>query len=148
MKSSNLYFKRLGYGKFPYLIIREQSGMYRQIPIHFRLKDPEVQEGVIIHVDDCESYETIESKCDEVLIRILTKKTVLLNQRMNYQHGFIIPDRKLTGCVVFGPGDVIYRSLNGERINTSTSIPWGGTLLTLCDERIEFENGNHYSLGE
>lgn len=144
----NSFYKKLGYGKFPYLIIREQSGMYRQIPIHFRLKDPEVQEGIIINVDDCESYETIESKCDEALIRILTKRTVMLNQRINYQHGFIIPDRKLTGCVVFGPDKVIYRSYGGEIISKSASIPWGGTLLTLCDEKIEFENGNHYSFND
>lgn len=139
------FYTQLGYGQFPYILIREQAGMYRQIPIHFGLENLETKEGVIIKVDDCESHEILETKCDETLIRILTKKPILLNRRINYEQGWIIPNRKLSGCIVFSPDNVIYRSREGELIDSSASIPWGGTLLSLCDERLEFENGNHYT---
>jgi len=145
MTKSVSFFTRLGYGQFPYIIIREQAGMYRQIPIHFGLKNFDTQEGLILQVDDCDSYETLETKCDEALKRIITKKPVLFNRRINYEQGCIIPNRKLSGCVVYSPDNVIYRSFDGEVVNKSGSIPWGGTLLSLCDERIEFEEGNHYT---
>lgn len=93
------FFTRLGYGQFPYIIIREQVGMYRQIPIHFGLNNPDTQEGLILLVDDCDTHETLEDKCDEALKRIITKKPVLFNRRINYEQGCIIPNRKLSGCV-------------------------------------------------
>ena len=139
------FFTRLGYGQFPYIIIREQAGMYRQIPIHFGLFNPNDQEGLILHSDDCDTHETLEAKCDEALKRIITKKPVLFNRRINYEQGCIIPNRKLSGCVVYSPDNVIYRSFDGEIVNKSASVPWGGTLLSMCDERIIFENGNHFT---
>jgi hypothetical protein len=145
MTKSKSFFTRLGYGQFPYIIIREQAGMYRQVPIHFGLENLETKEGVIIRVNDCDSHEILETKCDEALIHILTKQPILLNHRINYDQGCFVPDRKLSGCVVFSPENVIYRSRKGELINKSASIPWGGTLLSLCDERIEFEHGNHFT---
>lgn len=145
MTKSVSFFTRLGYGQFPYIIIREQAGMYRQIPIHFGLNNPDTQEGLILQVDDCDTHETLEDKCDEALKRIITKKPVLFNRRINYEQGCIIPNRKLSGCVVYSPDNVIYRSFDGEVVNKSTSIPWGGTLLSLCDEHIAFEEGNHYT---
>ena len=144
MTKSVSFFTRLGYGQFPYIIIREQAGIYRQIPIHFRLTNPDTQEGIILQVDDCDSHEILETKCDEALKRIITKQPVLFNRRINYEQACIIPNRKLSGCVVYSPDNVIYRSFDGEVINKSASIPWGGTLLSLCDERIEFEEGNHF----
>ena len=145
MTKSVSFFTRLGYGQFPYIIIREREGMYRQIPIHFGLSNPDYQEGLILHVNDCDTHESLEAKCDEALKRIIIKKPVLFNRRINYEQVCIIPNRKLSGCVVYGPDNVIYRSFNGEEVNKSTSIPWGGTLLSLCDERIEFEEGNHFT---
>lgn len=50
MTKSVSFFTRLGYGQFPYIIIREQAGMYRQIPIHFGLNNPNTQEGLILLV--------------------------------------------------------------------------------------------------
>lgn len=144
MTKSVSFFTRLGYGQFPYIIIREQAGMYRQIPIHFGLNDPNTQEGLILLVDDCDTHETLEAKCDEALKRIINKKPVLFNRRINYEQGCIIPNRKLRGCVVYSPDYVIYRSFDGEIESTSSSIPWGGTLISLCDEKIEFEKGNHF----
>jgi len=139
------FYTRLGYGQFPYILIREQAGMYRQIPIHFGLENLESKEGIIIKVDDCDTHESLEARCDEALKRIITKKPALFNRRINYEQGCFIPNRKLSGCVVYSPDNVIYRSFDGEVVNKSASIPWGGTLLSLCDERIEFENGNHYT---
>lgn len=145
MPKSVSFFTRLGYGQFPYIIIREQAGMYRQIPIHFGLNNLHYKEGLILIADDCDTHESLESKCDEALEKIISKKPVLFNRRVNYEQGFIIPNRKLSGCVVYGPDNVIYRSSNGEVVDKSISIPWGGTLLSLCDERIEFEDGNHFT---
>lgn len=144
MTKSVSFFTRLGYGQFPYIIIREQAGMYRQIPIHFGLNNPNTQEGLILLVDDCDTHETLDAKCDEALKRIINKKPVLFNRRINYEQGCIIPNRKLRGCVVYSPDYVIYRSFDGEIESTTSSIPWGGTLISLCDEKIEFEKGNHF----
>lgn len=144
MTKSVSFFTRLGYGQFPYIIIRKQAGMYQQIPIHFGLNNSATQEGIILLVNDCDTHENLEAKCDEALKRILTKKPVLFNKRLNYEQGCFILNQKLSGCVVYSPENVIYRSHDGQLIDNSTSIPWGGTLLSLCDERIEFGNGNHF----
>lgn len=140
------FFTKLGYGRFPYIIIREQSGMYRQIPIHFGLIDVDAQEGLILQAKENDSHESLEAKCDEALKRIITKKPILINRRINYQQACIIPNRNLSGCVVFNADTAIYRSFDGETLSKSASIPWGGTLLSICDEKIEFEGGNHFYL--
>ena len=145
MTKSVSFFTRLGYGQFPYIILREGAGIYRQIPIHFGLNNPDTQEGLILRIDDCDTLESIEIKCDQALKKIINKKPVLFNHRINYEQRFIMSNRKLCGCVVYSPDSVIYRSSNGEVLNKSTSIPWGGTLLSLCNERMEFEEGNHFT---
>jgi hypothetical protein len=49
------FFASKGYGLFPYIIIREMSGMYRQIPIHFSLQELLEREGVLANLSEDES---------------------------------------------------------------------------------------------
>ncbi len=44
------FFASRGYGVFPYIIIREMGGMYRQIPIHFSLQELLEREGVLVNL--------------------------------------------------------------------------------------------------
>ncbi|MGA0402239.1 MAG: hypothetical protein ACO3NA_01225, partial [Flavobacteriaceae bacterium] len=55
-------YNLLGYGKIPYFIIRECSGIYRQIPIHFCEKELQTKDGIYVEVDENDSYECIQEK--------------------------------------------------------------------------------------
>ena len=147
MTKSVSFFTRLGYGQFPYIIIREQAGMYRQIPIHFNNEELNTKDGIYVKLESKDSYENIEFNCVETL------KEFLLQNKSPYSHiksesnWIFIGKNQREGCVVFNPEQAVYLNYQGETINTSNTIPWGGTLISISDHIIQ-SNDRHFNLQE
>jgi hypothetical protein len=118
------------------------SAIYRQFPIHLSYNNPDVQAGVFVSIKSGNSNVLNDQVCIELLLRIINKQPILVSKRFNYEQGFIIPNRNITGCVVFNSNRAIYFS-EGKLVE-KRHIPWGGRLLSLCDEKIEFQNDCHF----
>lgn len=130
------FFTRLGYGQFPYIIIREQVGMYRQIPIHFLKEELNTKEGIYVRVDSRDSHELIEIKCVDALREILIGTLEPLSHYTPESKWVFIGKSTKQGCVVLNPEQAIYVDSNGKKLNTSTGIPSGGTLLSVAGTTI------------
>ena len=139
------FFASKGYGLFPYIIIREMSGMYRQIPIHFSLQELLEREGVLVNLSEDESEDSIEEKCIDDLRRIIKSEPVIIIKRNTEENWIFSGNRKIEGCVVFSPKRAIYLDSGGNIKSESESIPWGGTLVSICGETI-ITNSQHYNL--
>ena len=134
-----LIFKKKGYGKFPYIIMRVQCGIHIQIPIHFIKKDEKVdiinQPGTQIYVDvDTLSKikeEQIASLHDRLIHHTKLIITKVENER-SFRFGF---------CLVEGKEKAYY--FKKSNINFSKSIPTKGKLLTQENEIISW-NHPHY----
>lgn len=141
-KSSN--YNLLGYGKIPYFIIRECSGIYRQIPIHFCKKELQTKDGIYIEVDENDSYERIQEKCLNTLKDLIQDKIAPITQIENKQQWFFIGKPKKEGCLVIDPEKAIYLNSKGQVIAIS-EIPFGGTLISISGDKIRTNEG-HYKL--
>jgi hypothetical protein len=139
------FFASKGYGLFPYIIIREMSGMYRQIPIHFSLQELLEREGVLANLSEDESENSIEEKCLSILRSIIKSEPVITIKRNTEENWIFSSGRKIEGCVVFSPKRAIYLDSGGNIKSDSESIPWGGSLISLCGETI-ITNSQHYNL--
>ncbi|MEY2924555.1 MAG: hypothetical protein RLZZ337_1103 [Bacteroidota bacterium] len=135
----------LGYFQFPYLIIREMCGIYRQVPIHFNSLNVSNKEGLIIHLLGNETHEEIQDKCVESLRKMITSRSVVTVQRESKKKWLFSGLQNKEGCAVFNPSFAIYLSSNGELKRKSKSIPSGGTLLSMCDETLSM-NEPHFTL--
>lgn len=136
-----------GYFTFPYIIIREMTGMYRQIPIHFVLESWRQREGVFIEVSNTNSYEEIESNCISFLLRILNNDSILIRSSQNVVEYNFNQDFNKEGCVVFAPNTAVYINNNLEVMDSQTiPIPSGGLLLSV-DGSIIREGNKHYNFG-
>ena len=139
------FFASKGYGVFPYIIIREMSGMYRQIPIHFSLQELLFKEGVLVNQTEVEREVCIEGKCISTLKRIIKSESVITFKQNAERNWIFSGDRKIEGCVVFSPKRAIYLDSIGNIKSVSESIPWGGSLVSMCGETIITSN-QHYNL--
>lgn len=139
------FFASKGYGVFPYIIIREMSGMYRQIPIHLSIKELLEREGLLVNLSEDESEDSIEEKCIDDLRRIIKSEPVIIIKRNTEENWIFSSNRKIEGCVVFSPKRAIYLDSEGNIKSESESIPSGGSLISLCDETI-ITNSQHYNL--
>ena len=139
------FFASRGYGVFPYIIIREMSGMYRQIPIHFSLQELLEREGVLVNLYDEEGDDTTKEKCLSILRSIIKSEPVITIKRNTEENCIFSSVRKIEGCVVFSPKRAIYLDSGGNIKSESESIPWGGRLISLCGETI-ITNSQHYNL--
>ena len=134
-----LIFKKKGYGKFPYIIMQVECGIYIQIPIHFIKKDEKVdiinQPGTQIYVDEDtlskSKEEQIASLHDCLIQHTKLIKTLVENER-NFPFGY---------CLVEGKEKAYY--LKKGNIKFSKSIPTKGKLLTQENEIISW-NHPHY----
>lgn len=126
-----------GYGNFPYVILKVGHALYMQIPIHFNKKN------------DLLNYPgTHINNIDEVDLEVYQhNKLSSLHQRIiehcQWMKNKIETDRGKTVkmCLVEGL-DVSYY-FEGDKIDFSTSIPGGGTLLTQ-DYKVIGMNVKHY----
>ena len=139
MNTTQLRYLEKGYGAFPYFIIRITSGLYKQIPIHFKQSELSSKEGVFVAIDEGSSFEEVESRCLNTLVKILDGDTDLISSGDFNLRG------NLTGCLVLEPERAVYLGLNREV--TEGSIPWGGTLVSMNNEFLKFPLSNHYFLG-
>ena len=139
------FFASKGYGLFPYIIIREMSGMYRQIPIHFSLEEILEREGVLVNQFEDESDDNVEEKCIDALRRVIKSEPLITIKRNTEENWIFSGDRKIEGCVVFSPKRAIYLDSGGNIKSESESIPWGGTLVSMCGETI-ITSDQHYNL--
>ena len=138
MNTTQLRYLEKGYGAFPYFIVRITSGLYKQIPIHFKESELSSKDGVFVAIDEGSSFEEVESRCLNTLVKILDGDTDLINSRDFNLRG------NLTGCLVLEPERAVYLGLNREV--TEGSIPWGGTLVSMKNEFLKFPLSNHYVL--
>ena len=139
------FFASKGYGVFPYIIIREMSGMYRQIPIHFSLQELLEKEGVLVNRPEVEGDDSIEDNCVSTLNSIIKSEPVITIKRNSKEDWVFSGNRKLEGCLVFSPKRAVYFDSKGNLKEESESIPWGGCLITMCGETI-ISGGHHYNL--
>ena len=139
------FFASRGYGVFPYIIIREMSGMYRQIPIHFSLQELLEREGVLVNLYDEEGDDTTKEKCLSILRSIIKSEPVITIKRNTEENWIFSGVRKIEGCVVFSPKRAIYLDSEGNLKEESDSIPSGGFLIAMCGETI-ISGGKHYNL--
>jgi hypothetical protein len=139
------FFASKGYGIFPYIIIREISGMYCQIPIHFSLQELLEKEGVLVNRSEDEGDDSIEDNCVSTLKSIIKSEPVITIKRNSKENWIFSGNRKIEGCVVFSPKRAIYLDSEGNLKEESDSIPSGGCLITMCGETI-ISGGHHYNL--
>jgi hypothetical protein len=110
----------MGYGKFPYVIIRISSGIYMQIPIHFVKENEKGLKGILIQTESENSNEQ-----QSLLLNAIWKfKKHIDAQKNNFNRL----------CVVLDPNQAYY--FEPEGLKFSTSIPAGGTLIASQDEFI------------
>lgn len=128
---------RIGYGKFPYIILKAGYAMFMQIPIHFNVGgDFDTYPGT--HIDEVSNAELEEYQ---------KEKKGILHQRMINQCQRIKTkietdfNKECSICLVEGPETAYY--FDKETITFSPKIPHGGTLLTQ-DNRILAMNAAHY----
>ena len=102
-----------GFGKFPYVIIRLQYGIYMQFPIHFVKEKKDGLAGISIQTDSS------DPKVQQALLlnAIAQFKTQIDEQKRRFHRL----------CVVLSEEQAYYFEEDG--IKFSHSIPKGGTLL-------------------
>ncbi len=138
MKNSNQTFKK-GYGKFPYIIERLSSGVYRQIPIAF---DIDKSNKNVLGIKYIISEKHAEIKIEDL---ILLHKDLLVNLTKNYKNELETKEMiKKRICLVLGPKMAIYFEDEDEIIE-SNSIPNGGWLWGEENE-IVTESKIHYDI--
>jgi len=141
-KKQQKYLEK-GYGTFPYFIVRIRSGLYKQIPIHFKEKDLDSKEGVYVELKPESTIDEIQERCLMTLIKVLEGSPDIRTSGDLYLRA---PgdSRRLNGCLVLEPDTALYINEYGEV--TESSIPWGGTLVSIGNHWLEFTDGNHYLL--
>lgn len=138
------FFASIGYGVFPYIIFREMSGMYRQIPIHFSLQELLEQEGVLVNRPEDEGDDLIEDNCVSILKSIIKSEPVITIKRNSKKNWIFSSNRKIEGCVVFNPKKAVYLDPEGNLKEESECIPWSGCLMTMCGETISSGDKHYY----
>ncbi|MFL2569984.1 MAG: hypothetical protein ACJ0QH_04650 [Flavobacteriales bacterium] len=138
MKNSNQTFKK-GYGKFPYIIERLSSGVYRQIPVVF---DTEKSNKKVLGIKFIISEKHSVIKIEDL---ILLHKDSLVDITKNFKKELEKKEKiKKRICIVLGPKMAIYFEDEDEIIE-SNSIPIGGWLWGKENETIT-ESKFHYDI--
>lgn len=138
MKNSNQAFKKY-YGKFPYIIERLTSGVYRQIPIVF---DTDKSNKNVIGIKFIISEKHSVIKIEDL---ILLHKDLLVDLTKNYKKELEAKEkRKKRICLVLGPKMALYFE-DEDEITESNSIPSGGWLWGMENETIT-ESKCHYDI--
>lgn len=141
MNTKQLHYLEKGYGVFPYFIIRIESGIYMQVPIHFNCSS-NAEEGVLLKLPPEASIEEIEISCIKGVNELLHGGLAISDQC--YPKLKFLSVKDFDGCVVLNPSTAYY--LDNARQITAGSPPRGGTLITMSSNSITFPNRNHYVL--
>ena len=137
----NLFQKRnfiIGYGKFPYIIIKTDYKALIQVPIHFNAEAGDYSNYPGIHVNNINEEDIAEYEKDknnalhDQLIEVA--KTTKASIEQNRNAPCII-------CLVEGPEIGYY--FENDTVSFNKSIPSGGTLITQ-DNKIIALNVKHY----
>jgi hypothetical protein len=117
----------MGYGKFPYVIIRMSSALYMQMPIHFVKERENGLKGILIQTesDDPKAQQSL------LLNTIWKFKKHIDAQKNNFNRL----------CLVLDPNQAYY--FEPEGLKFSHSIPAGGTLVASKDEFIAMAHAHH-----
>jgi hypothetical protein len=117
----------MGYGKFPYVIIRISSGIYMQIPIHFVKENEKGIKGILIQTESVDPKE---------------QQTLLLNSIWNFKKHIDAQKNNFNRlCVVLDPHQAYY--FEPEGLKFSHSIPAGGTLIANQNEFVAMDYPHH-----
>ncbi|MFC2148761.1 hypothetical protein ACFLR9_09360 [Bacteroidota bacterium] len=129
MKSfKTTHFLEKGYGHFPYIIVRIRSGLYKQIPIHRRIRELMGFEGVFVTYEEDLSVHNYEEMCKKLF-------------RQYWRH-HLDKGSPVDACLVMNSREGYYLSKEGEV--TTGPIPSGGWLYSVNEELIEMEGAEHY----
>ena len=123
-----------GYGEFPYIIIREWHGVYRQVPVTLGDLD-EHQAKLKYSIDNTIAGNTQYKKLLRNELFIESLKKLALQAHIDYNK---------PSCLVLSPKRCIYFE-DGRIENESKSIPAGGKLLDMNGETIG-QGGIHYKI--
>ncbi len=123
-----------GYGVFPYIIIREWHGVYRQVPITLGDFD-EHQAKLKYSIRNTIAKTTQYKKLLKNELFIESLKKLALQAHIDYNK---------RSCLVLSPKRCIYFE-EGQIENESKSIPAGGKLLDMNSETIG-QGGIHYKI--
>jgi len=130
---------QIGYGKFPYIIVKAEQALYIQIPIHFNANgDFDNYPGT--HVDWTPENEIADYKKDitSKLHETLIAHCTIIKNKMEADY-----QKPCTICLVERPETAYY--FDKEDIRFNSSIPSGGTLITQ-QYKILAMNVEHYLL--
>ena len=109
------------YGRFPYIVHRMFSGIYRQIPIVFSYEHKQGElPGVTIRLDE-EKHSALDVIHSEAMRAQLKQVARTVKNDLEQKN-----TKEARVCLVFGPADCIYFESNSEL--DSTRPPFGGTL--------------------
>lgn len=145
MSFSDSTFTRLGYGRFPYFIIREEAGLFRQVPIHFTRKELKYMDGVYVSIKTEHTYAIIRKKCIQTLKQLIDGDKEPISHRIDKAKIYQMGKQRKQGCIVFGPNEAIYLDCMGKVIKRSKAIPFGGNLISICNNSISL-GGKHYNI--
>jgi hypothetical protein len=117
----------MGYGKFPYVIIRLHYAIYMQIPIHFVKEDEKGLKGILIQTESDNPKEQ-----QSLLLNAIWKFKKHIDAQKKNSHRL---------CVVLDPNQAYYFGPDG--LNFSHSIPAGGTLIANQNEFVAMGHPHH-----
>ena len=129
----------IGYGKFPYIILKVEPALYMQIPIHFNANGNfDNYPGTSINgIDEDEIVDYKKDITSKLHQTLLAHCQAIKNKiEADYQ-------KPCTLCLVEGPETGYY--FDQEEIRFNSSIPSGGTLITQ-QNKIVAMNVEHYLL--
>jgi hypothetical protein len=129
-------FKK-GYGKFPYIILKEGHAIYMQIPIHFNANGDYINfPGTNLNDISNELLTDYENDKTSELHDMLIEHCKSIKNKLESDK-----NQKARICLVEGPKITYY--FEGDDITFSTSIPDGGTLVTQQDKILAM-NTEHF----
>lgn len=126
-----------GYGKFPYIILKIESALYMQIPIHFNANgDFDSYPGT--HINGTLENEIADYKKDitSKLHDKLIEHCQGIKNKIEADH-----EKPCAICLVEGPETAYY--FDKEVICFNCNIPSGGTLITQQNKTVAM-NVKHY----
>lgn len=128
---------QIGYGKFPYIILKAEQAMYIQIPIHFNANgDFDNYPGT--HMDGIRENEIADYKkgLTSILHQTILEYCQGVKNKIEADY-----QKPCNICLVEGPETAYY--FDKEDIRFNSSIPSGGTLITQ-ENKILAMNVKHY----
>lgn len=130
MKLLDLIYVHKGYGRFPYIIERVRSGLYKQIPIHIESRCSKSSEGLFLSDTDIDAAENFDEACKNRFRKFWIEESAK-------------GEHPIRACLVFNPEQAYY--LDEKCEGSLGPIPIGGWLLSMDGKSIISTEGEaHY----